>query len=214
MESCLLSKEQYKNLLFNHLNRVERDQFLQRIRNSTTSPRVFYHDIQQQTAIGLTEVQRLAETCDPVNAVLVVENIDLKWLVDLGVAFKIDPTFFAEHTYNPCGLTPYKAVFGKWSAHHMKPVQTRTLFGSRSRQSEPENGKRTSWHIDGVLEYSNDWDKHGKHLMLRDPNFLHRISAYDEEYGWSTNTRISYSLVKEGLCMSRVQFRHFQSSLC
>ena len=209
MCSQFLLKEHYLEAFLEHLGQAEKNIFLQRNRCLTTSvTRVFYHDVQQQTATRLSEVENLARTSDLRGVVLVVENIDLNWLTNLGVAFKIDPTFFAEHTYNPPGLAPYKAVFGKWSALHMKPVQTTTPPQDSSCQLPKGSGTRTSWHVHDVLEHNRNWSAPGERLTTRDPNFKHRMSAYDQEHGWSTNTRISYSLVKEGLCKGQGPFLH------
>jgi hypothetical protein len=100
-------------------------------------------------------------------------------------------------------LTPYKAVFGNWSAYRMKPVQTKPQFDDRRNSTEKAIAKGRSWHVDGVFEYSRNWYTPGKLFGPRSCNFMRRISTYDDDYGWSTNTRISYSLVKDGLCTNR-----------
>jgi hypothetical protein len=111
-------------------------------------------------------------------------------------------------------LTPYKAVFGKWSANRMKHVQTEANFHERQDPNESAIAKGRSWHVDGVFEYSRNWHAPGNLFGSGSCSLMRRISAYGDEYGWSTSTRISYSLVKDGLCTSGHRKKTTLCSVC
>lgn len=169
----------------------------------TSNTRAFLHSIAEQRPINLTEATGLHSTHRGTHAeatVLIVENIDLKWIATLGVAFNIDSSFFAEHAINPRGATPWKAIFGKWSKDHCKPSRKSLKQYIPQDRAEPTTSIVQSWHIDGVIEH--DQYRRGSHRdsTLNDHNFLPRTTAYDETYGWSSSTRISYVLLHPALC--------------
>jgi hypothetical protein len=160
-----------------------------------------YHDIHAQQFLDLAQITTFAESADPANGVLVIENVDLNWCVALGIAFGIDHTFFAEHATNPPGNTPWDAVIGDWSGDRRKPSQNGRMSTSSTSQDDIAEGSRDRWHVDGVLMYEHVSNRQCTQPVLTSTNFVHRPTSYSKNRGWSAGTRISYILAKPNLCM-------------
>jgi hypothetical protein len=54
-----------------------------------------YHNIHAQQCLDLAQITAFAESKNPEHGVLVIENVDLRWSVALGVAFGISLTQMA-----------------------------------------------------------------------------------------------------------------------
>jgi len=200
-----------------NLHRIYRDAFFQGIgqekaetllsqnrRLVTSNTRASVHSIPKQRSISLSEAARLQGSTTGSHGegtALIVENIDLQWITTLGVALNIDPSFFAEHVKNPRGAIPWKAIFGNWSRDHSKPLQCNLSSYSVQDADEIESCMVQSWHVDGVVEYDQYGCRSQRNATLHDNNHIPRTVAYDELYGWSSSTRISYMLVRPQLCV-------------
>ena len=54
-----------------------------------------YHNIHAQSYLHLAQITTFAESVNPEHGVLVIESVDLRWCVALGVAFGISLTQMA-----------------------------------------------------------------------------------------------------------------------
>jgi hypothetical protein len=174
-----------------------------RCRLPGSDTRASLHDTRRQRPVSLGEICHWARSDVPEAAVLIVENINLQWITSLATTLRIDPSFFAEHAVNPRGATPWHAIFGHWSRDHSKPVQRKLTRYELSDHSRPSDQLLRSWHIDGVIEYDQCLRKPSKSSTLSDCNNMPRTLSYDENYGWSCSTRISYLRARPNLCKDR-----------
>jgi hypothetical protein len=161
-----------------------------------------YHNVHVQQHLDLAQIPSFAGSGNSENCVLVVENVDLKWCVTLGLAFGIDHTFFVEHASNPPGNTPWEAVIGDWSGDRRKPSENGRVPTSSANQADVAEAPRDRWHVDGVLEYKPVNNGQDINSELASTNFVHRMTSYSKDFGWSAGTRVSFILVKRHLCMS------------
>ncbi|KAJ0114892.1 hypothetical protein J7T55_004634 [Diaporthe amygdali] len=164
-------------LIYNSVERDRRDQ-----------TRAFYYDSGQQNPLALSDIASVVKRNGQENAtVIVIENIDSNWRVELSRIFDIDATFFDEHALNPEGPSPWQAVFGP---KQIKPTQR---ISHTSRQSTKFT-TTISWHVDGVFswESSENSQVNPKTSRMEDPNFNQRRLEYDHQYGWQSNTRLSH----------------------
>lgn len=172
------------------------------IENPDAETRAFLYDTKQRN-LQLSDVSSLAHQKITIqlkedqnqgdNTILVVENINLDWIVALGTTLNIDATFFCQHGQNPVGWSPWQSVFGNSMASQKKPTQY---------PSAGEAPSTTFHHIDGVVRFGQGRSKEeGPHLhTIENPNFFHRRLKFDVEYGWQANTRISYCQINKNLC--------------
>jgi hypothetical protein len=120
-------------------------------------------------------------------AVCIVEDISWDWIGLMGVAWGIEPEFFAEYGVNPEGTSPWETLFPK--NHRLGATQ----------------GPSKYYHVDGVFEHNHlasdpeafDTLKNG----LR--RSVHRRRCWvcdDSSYPPSSNTRFSYCRVNANLC--------------
>jgi len=114
----------------------------------------------------------------------------------LGIVFDISRSFFVKHAFNPPRGTPWEAIFGNWLADHWKPSKNGQSSDPTQQDTTSKVPLRASWHVDGVVEFEQH--ERGRHARfgLLNPNFVHRLVAYSENYGWSAGTRISYVLAR------------------
>jgi len=161
-----------------------------------------YHNAHAQLYLDLAQITTFAESRNPENGVLVIENVDLNWCVALGLAFGVHHTFFAEHASNPPGNTPWDAIIGDWSGGRRKPSQNGRMSTPSTNQDDATKGFRSRWHVDGVFEYKPVGNGQNVQSKPTNTNFVHRMTSYNKYYGWSASTRISYILARPSLCMA------------
>lgn len=133
----------------------------------------------------ISEVKALArETQDPV--VIVVENINLKWMIELHTRLHIDVAFFREHARNPMEGDIWKAAFSS------------SAEGQRTLTEEAKKAEDTHrfWHVDGVFEWKPAEPTQMKAMPdVRDPNAVarRREPIPNTQHGWQQwNTTISH----------------------
>lgn len=173
------------------------------IENPEAETRAFLYDTKQRT-FRLSDVSSLAHRKITIQSeseqdkgddtILVVENINLDWIVALGTTLNIEATFFCQHGQNPVGWSPWQSVFG--GCDSMTGQKRPTQY------SADEASSTTFHHIDGVVRFGKKGPKEdGPHLhTIENPNFFHRRLKFDVEYGWQANTRISYCQIRKNLC--------------
>jgi hypothetical protein len=164
------------------------------------APKAFHRTVHSKRTLSPLDIRDLNRNSNLGNGVLVVENVNQEWYTALVNVLGIDRSFFAEHASNPIGSTPWRAVFGDWSADHWKPFKNGRGLTTSIQDCDSSKVLRGSWHVDGVLEYGNSTQGRHARLEVLNTNFVHRPIAFDEEYGWSSGTRISYILVRPDLC--------------
>lgn len=141
-----------------------------------------------QETNDIAKVLALAQgdDADPGQAVCIVEDISWDWIGEMGVAWGIEPHFFAEYGVNPKDDNAWKRLFPD------------------DRRLGAAQGPSKYYHVDGVFEH---------HHLTGDPTALDRLrkglrrSLYrrqcwaDPSHPPSSNTRFSYCRVSANLCM-------------
>ncbi|KAI2618415.1 hypothetical protein GGR54DRAFT_605390 [Hypoxylon sp. NC1633] len=149
----------------------------------TAETRALYFAHNQQAPLGLPDIPLILPSVD--RFVLIVENISLEWIAQLGVTCDIDPDFFYKHTQSPADISPWNAVFPP-----RYNVEVGTVHSLR-RGSE-------SWHIDGVFNHNYLGPDRSRPSALQNPNFVNRRLEYHAEYGWEAAARVSYCHLPRG----------------
>lgn len=165
-------------------------------RNRGDQTRAFYYDSGQQKNLALFDIASLVGRNGQENAtMIVIENINPHWRVELSRIFDIDATFFDEHALNPEGPSPWRAIFGP---KQLRPTQR---INYNSHQS-PKLTTTMIWHVDGVYscEFSETDRVNPKTSRMEDPKFNQRRLEYDFQYGWQANTRLSHCQVNDNIC--------------
>jgi hypothetical protein len=87
----------------------------------------------------------------PTDAVFVVENIDLRWMVALGQTWDIAPSFFVHHTSRPTGYRPWHDILGTSHTEMIVPGLTEEISAFTKH---PFWNEAYSWYVDGVLAHA------------------------------------------------------------
>jgi hypothetical protein len=120
-------------------------------------------------------------------AVCIVEDISWDWIGRMGVAWGIEPEFFAEYGVSPKGKNPWETLFPK--NHRMGATQ----------------GPSKYYHVDGVFEHHHlAGDPEAFDMLENDlQRSVHRRRCWvsdSSSYPPSSSTRFSYCRVNASLC--------------
>ena len=121
-------------------------------------------------------------------AVCIVEDISWDWIGAMGVAWGVEPQFFAKHGVNPQGYNVWETLFPK--SHELGAIQ----YPSQC------------FHVDGVFEHHHVTPDRKAFKALEDAlrHSTHRRRCWispDPSYSPSSSTRFSYCRVNANLCM-------------
>jgi hypothetical protein len=119
-------------------------------------------------------------------AVCIVEDINWDWIGAMGVAWGVEPQFFAEHGVNPQGDNDWEALFPK--SHRL---------GAEQHPSK-------CFHVDGAFEHhhlTRDSIEALKDGLRRSTHRRRCWISLDPSYSPSSSTRFSYCRVNANLCI-------------
>lgn len=142
-------------------------------RQGIASSNATWHTRTNKGALQLADLPTMQCAGSATEVVIVVENIDLRWLKVLGTWLRIPPSFFVAHANDPGkNSNPWSAVLPP-SDHP---------YDNTLRWS----GKASYWHINGVITsqtYSNELCYRG--------NCIPRTQTRSERYGFNASTSVS-----------------------
>jgi hypothetical protein len=116
------------------------------------------------------------DTDSSTRGICVIENISPAWINKIGHAWSIDPSFFAEHAFNP-------PTTDLWTMH------------AWNLNASPGTGH----HLDGIYEY-HDMTLDLKYMRQQDVNYCKRHVFKVGDWPVNSSARMSYCRPLPNLC--------------